>query len=155
MKRFVILLFAIVLLAGCGKESEEQPALVREVGQRKVVLSEVYLACEHCYTIGTVERPSTETRDELAKIYQDFDEISLGEGEARLTRYKKGKCDGHVLFRSYRGKIGVFKENNGALMDVLDVSLSTLPNEDQRKLKEGVSVFGEEERAAFLDDFEA
>ncbi len=154
MKRLGVVFLTVVLLAGCGKASEEQPALVQNVGQRKVVLNEVYLACDHNYTIGTVERPGSETKADLEKIYQDFEEITFSTEEARLTRYKKGKCDGHVLFRSYRGKIGVFKENNGALMDVLDVPLSTLPNEDQRKLKEGVSVFGNEERAAFLDDFE-
>ena len=154
MKRLGAVLLLLLMLTGCGKLSEEQPALVREVGQRKVILNETFLACEHSYHIGTVERPGNESKEELKRIYRDFEEVSFSETEARLTRYKKGKCDGHILFRSYRGKIGVFKENDGALMDILDVPLSTLPNEDQRKLKEGVSVFGTEEQAAFLDDYE-
>lgn len=148
-----LIVVALLTLCGCNDTPPEQPTILQRETTRRVMLTEFYLGCGHIRDLGEETRSSAETEADLHARYPDFEIAELAETHAKLTRYQKGKCDGHILFREYRGKIGVFRENSGALLDIVDVSVASLREQDQKLLKDGVSVFGKEEQAAFLDDF--
>ncbi len=150
---FILSLMIIFMFSCCQEQSEEQPTLVVKESTRHVLLREVFTDCEHSRDLNTETRSSLESEKDLKEAYPGFFIVSLEGENATLARYQKGKCAEHYLFKEYRGKIGVFRENNGALLDVLDVSVRQLRLQDREVLKDGVSVFGKEECAAFWDDF--
>ena len=47
--------------------------------------------------------------------------------------------DGYIL-RNYNGKIGIFAADSDSPMQVLDISIDTLPDEDQQQLAVGIYV---------------
>lgn len=57
------------------------------------------------------------------------------------------------ILKEYDGKIGVFREGNTAPDEVLDVYLITLPDEDAALLRNGISVSGQDEVRALIEDF--
>lgn len=151
MKRaLVVCMVLLMLFAGCEKE---QPTIQQREATRQVTCREVFLECEHFQVLKTTKRSAMETVEELQKQYPGFTIEECTDTTAVLVGYRSGKCDDHILFKTYRGKIGVYRENTGTLLEVVDVSVQSLREEDQKALSAGVSVFGKEERAAFLDDF--
>lgn len=151
MKRTLMVCMMFPLLfAGCEKE---QAAMRQKEATRQVTCREVFLECEHFRVLETTKRSAMETAEELQKQYPGFTMEEYTDTTAVLVDYRNGKCDDHILFKTYRGKIGVYRENTGTLLEVVDVSVQSLREEDQNALSAGVSVFGKEERAAFLDDF--
>lgn len=156
MKRCLSLFlsFSVVLfLFGCREKPAEQPTLLQKETTRKIMLSEIYMDCEHRFELESEQRSSLESEEELCGAYPDFTIHDFQMEQATLIRYKKGKCNEHYLFKEYRGRIGVFRENNGALLDVLNVPVSQLRQTDRKMLKGGISVYGKEECAALSDDF--
>lgn len=156
MKRYLTFFLSMLMLfafGGCKEQLKDQPTLMVKETARQVLLREVFSDCEHSVDLGTEPRSSLESEADLNNAYPGFTVSALEEGQATLVKYRKGKCEEHFLFKEYRGKIGVFRENSGALLDVLDVSVNQLRQQDRKMLKDGVSVFGKEECAAFWDDF--
>ena len=147
-----LLLFSMIL-TGCSQKSSDQPALVVEDMGRNILLQEVFADCGHSDIVGREKRSAKETESELLKAYPGFTLSALGATHATLIKQRNGKCGEHYLFQEYKGKIAVFRENNKALLDVLDVSVGQLRKQDQKMLKDGISVYGNEECAAFWDDF--
>ena len=153
MKRILFLVLVIIVLNGCSEQSTDRPTLVLKGNERQIVFEHSYADCEHVVSAGMERRSSLETEGELKTAFPDFELSVFNETTAVLTKHKKGKCKDHFLFREYKGRIGVFRENNGALLDVLDVPVAQLREQDQKMLKDGISLFGKEECAAFWDDF--
>lgn len=154
MKRTgLFLLFLAIIFMGCSEKSSDQPALVVDNKGRSILLQEVYTDCGHNGAVRKEIRSAKEAEADLIKAYPGFTLSCLESTHATLIKYRKGKCNEHYLFKEYKGKIALFRENNKALLDVLDVSVGQLRKEDQKMLKGGISVFGKEECAAFWDDF--
>lgn len=57
------------------------------------------------------------------------------------------------LLREYQGKIGVFAEGSDKPQQVLNVYISTLPQDDQQKLKKGIHASSREELLALIENY--
>lgn len=55
--------------------------------------------------------------------------------------------------REYEGKIGVFRDGNTVPDEILDVYLITLPEEDVKKLRNGIEANGQDEVRSLIEDF--
>ena len=56
------------------------------------------------------------------------------------------------LIREYEERIGIFDEN-GALLDVIDVYVKTLPETDKNLLREGIRITSEQSLRAIIEDY--
>ena len=54
--------------------------------------------------------------------------------------------------KEYEGKIGIFSED-GNLEKTIDVYVKTLPETDQRLLREGIILFSEDELRSLIEDY--
>lgn len=53
----------------------------------------------------------------------------------------------------YDGRLAVFKEGDTSPITVLDTDLNSLPEGDRNKLKNGISVYSEDELHSLIEDF--
>ena len=58
----------------------------------------------------------------------------------------------HWIIRAHEERIGVFRLD-GELEYLIDVYLITLPEADQKLLKHGIYVAGEDQLASFIEDY--
>lgn len=56
------------------------------------------------------------------------------------------------MLKEYNGIIGVFNES-GALTDIIEVEIKSLPRQDQTMLGTGIWAFSRQELAALIEDF--
>ena len=57
------------------------------------------------------------------------------------------------ILGEWEGKLAVFSPNGISPDEVYDVYISTLPEEEQRKLEEGIAVYDEQTLAGLLEDY--
>ena len=73
------------------------------------------------------------------------------------TQYNEGtdtspSQDETYTVREYFGRIGIFK-SDGALMQVLEVYVKTLPEADKRLLGEGFEIVGKKQLNSIIEDY--
>lgn len=56
------------------------------------------------------------------------------------------------IMREYEGRLAVFAED-GSLVKIYETNLSLLPEYDQKLLKNGIAIVGEEELRARIEDY--
>ena len=56
------------------------------------------------------------------------------------------------LIREYEGRIGIFDED-GTLLDMIDIYVKTLPETDKRLLKDGIRITSEQALRAIIEDY--
>lgn len=96
------------------------------------------------------------TMDELQKMYEDWVVLSFSEQEVVMRRMMTGKSDERYIVSQKDGYIAVFyeEEQNGvSLHEVTDTPMASLPQEDQDRLKEGISVLGDDNLSKILSDY--
>ena len=59
------------------------------------------------------------------------------------------------IVRVYKGQIGVFAENEETPSQIVDVPVDILPEADQKMLKDGITVRGEDKLNSILEDYES
>lgn len=59
------------------------------------------------------------------------------------------------IVREYKGQIGVFAENEETPSQIVDVPVDILPEADQKMLKDGITVRGEDKLNSILEDYES
>ena len=57
------------------------------------------------------------------------------------------------ILGEWEGKLAVFSPNGISPDEVYDVYISTLPEEEQRKLEEGIAVYDEQTLVGLLEDY--
>ncbi|MBE6667500.1 MAG: hypothetical protein E7607_04220 [Ruminococcaceae bacterium] len=57
------------------------------------------------------------------------------------------------IIKEYNGIIGIFNSDDGALIQVIDTHIKTLPSKDQALLREGFEVFSKKELYSVIEAY--
>ncbi|MBR6033713.1 MAG: BofC C-terminal domain-containing protein [Clostridia bacterium] len=97
------------------------------------------------------------TKEELEKIYSDWTIESFSNNEVVLSKTEEGMCDEHYVLKNEEGQVAIYTIKENGEENVLErtgIIIKYLPEEDQKKLKEGIRIDGHEELNRYLEDYE-
>ena len=122
-------------------------------------MKKVYNECGH-FKFEYVELPQelvNLTEEELKDYYKDWEIEEFSQARVILAKEINSLCDEHFIIKLGEKYVQVFHleaDGNLVLYETTDISREYLPEEDIKKLEEGVYVFGEGKLNSVLEDFE-
>lgn len=96
------------------------------------------------------------TREQLQEKLSDWELQLFSDKKVVLRKVLQEKSPHHYyLVGVYDGCIAVFYDINGewVLREITATPISVLPHEEQKKLEQGIPVYGEEELIRILEDY--
>ncbi|HHW67178.1 hypothetical protein [Defluviitalea raffinosedens] len=95
------------------------------------------------------------TRDELQEKYSDWQISYFSSQKVIMKKNISSKSPYHFVVGEYNGYITIFYNNDGELeiKEITETPISSLPIEEQNKLKAGIKVYGEEALIRILEDY--
>ncbi|WP_341877012.1 BofC C-terminal domain-containing protein [Defluviitalea saccharophila] len=96
------------------------------------------------------------TRDELQEKYSDWQISYFSDQKVIMKKNIASKSPYHFVVGVYNGYIAIFYNNEEGELEIKEITetpISSLPIEEQNKLKEGIKVYGEEALIRILQDY--
>lgn len=122
-------------------------------------MKKVYNECGH-FKFEYAELPQeliNLTEEELEAYYKDWEIEEFSPSKIILTKEINSLCDEHFIIKLGEKYVQVFHlepDGNLVVYETTDISREYLPEEDIKKLEEGIYVFGEGKLNSVLEDFE-
>lgn len=122
-------------------------------------MKKVYNECGH-FKFEYAELPQeliNLTEEELEAYYKDWETEEFSPSKIILTKEINSLCDEHFIIKLGEKYVQVFHlepDGNLVVYETTDISREYLPEEDIKKLEEGIYVFGEGKLNSVLEDFE-
>ncbi len=144
---------------------ENESTVTTAVKEEKVLpntnfaLKKYYDECSH-FDYEEVELPKeliNLTEQEVEDYYKDWEVDKFSENELVLSKEINGYCNQHFVIKLAEDIVKVFQMGTlGELNEYqkTDIARDYLPEEDIRKLEEGIMVYGEGKLSSVLEDFE-
>lgn len=153
-----------------AKDRDEENLISNEVLQASAIeekilptaefaMKKVYNECGH-FKFEYAELPQelvNLTEEELEAYYKDWEIEEFSPSKIILTKEINSLCDEHFIIKLGEKYIQVFHlepDGNLVVYETTDISREYLPEEDIKKLEEGIYVFGEGKLNSVLEDFE-
>ncbi|NLK37005.1 MAG: hypothetical protein GX299_02850 [Epulopiscium sp.] len=95
------------------------------------------------------------TLEDVKRLYEDWQIISFSDKKVIMRRSMDGNSDERYILGQQDGSVAVFyeEEKNGiSLHELTKIPVSSLPQEDQERLQEGIFVLGDENLSKVLAD---
>jgi len=125
----------------------------------KLVLKKYYKECGH--TINEYARLPEEmvnrTKEEIETEYIEWEIEEFSTEQMKLIKKVEGVCNQHYILRPKDGVVAIYKTDqngNETLQEETAIATEYLTTEDLEKLENGISVYGEENLNAMIEDFE-
>lgn len=153
-----------------AKDRDEENLISNEVLQASAIeekilptaefaMKKVYNECGH-FKFEYAELPQeliNLTEEELEAYYKDWETEEFSPSKIILTKEINSLCDEHFIIKLGEKYVQVFHlepDGNLVVYETTDISREYLPEEDIKKLEEGIYVFGEGKLNSVLEDFE-
>lgn len=153
-----------------AKDRDEENLISNEVLQASAIeekilptaefaMKKVYNECGH-FKFEYAELPQelvNLTEEELEAYYKDWEIEEFSPSKIILTKEINSLCDEHFIIKLGEKYVQVFHlepDGNLVVYETTDISREYLPEEDIKKLEEGIYVFGEGKLNSILEDFE-
>lgn len=153
-----------------AKDRDEENLISNEVLQASAIeekilptaefaMKKVYNECGH-FKFEYAELPQelvNLTEEELEAYYKDWEIEEFSPSKIILTKEINSLCDEHFIIKLGEKYVQVFHlepDGNLVVYGTTDISREYLPEEDIKKLEEGIYVFGEGKLNSVLEDFE-
>lgn len=153
-----------------AKDRDEENLISNEVLQASAIeekilptaefaMKKVYNECGH-FKFEYAELPQelvNLTEEELEAYYKDWEIEEFSPSKIILTKEINSLCDEHFIIKLGEKYVQVFHlepDGNLVVYETTDISREYLPEEDIKKLEEGIYVFGEGMLNSVLEDFE-
>lgn len=98
------------------------------------------------------------TMEDVQKMYEDWQIITFSDKKVVMRKTMEGKSDERYVVGEKDGYVAVFYEepkNGVRLHQITHTPVSSLPKEDQERLKNGISVLGDSNLSKILEDYES
>lgn len=122
-------------------------------------LKKHYITCNH--TINEYkDLPQAlvnKTKEDLQKIYEDWNIESFSSNEIILSKECEGECGEHFIVKDEDGKVVIYRikeDGEEELYEKTEISTEYVTQTDKIRMKDGVKVNGKEELNQFIEDFE-
>ena len=126
----------------------------------KFALEKKYKDCNHI-SFEFVELPPeliNKTKEEVENLYKDWRIEEFYENKVVLYKEVEGIGDEHFIMKAGNEFIEIYKlidnNENTALYLTTDISIEYLPEEDIKKLEDGIEVYGKDRLNSAIEDFE-
>ena len=153
-----------------AKDRDEENLISNEVLQASAIeekilptaefaMKKVYNECGH-FKFEYAELPQeliNLTEEELEAYYKDWEIEEFSPSKIILAKEINSLCDEHFIIKLGEKYVQVFHlepDGNLVVYETTDISREYLPEEDIKKLEEGIYVFGEGKLNSVLEDFE-
>lgn len=153
-----------------AKDRDEENLISNEVLQASAIeekilptaefaMKKVYNECGH-FKFEYAELPQeliNLTEEELEAYYKDWEIEEFSPSKIILTKEINSLCDEHFIIKLGEKYVQVFHlepDGNLVVYETTDISREYLPEEDIKKLEEGIYVFGKGKLNSVLEDFE-
>lgn len=153
-----------------AKDRDEENLISNEVLQASAIeekilptaefaMKKVYNECGH-FKFEYAELPQelvNLTEEELEAYYKDWEIEEFSSSKIILTKEINSLCDEHFIIKLGEKYVQVFHlepDGNLVVYETTDISREYLPEEDIKKLEEGIYVFGKGKLNSVLEDFE-
>ena len=153
-----------------AKDRDEENLISNEVLQASAIeekilptaefaMKKVYNECGH-FKFEYAELPQeliNLTEEELEAYYKDWETEEFSPSKIILTKEINSLCDEHFIIKLGEKYVQVFHlepDGNLVVYETTDISREYLPEEDIKKLEEGIYVFGKGKLNSVLEDFE-
>ena len=118
-----------------------------------------YRKCEHIKVEKEQisETMVNKTREDLNKIYKDWEIVTFRNDEVLFYKEEDGICDEHYMLKDIDGTVTIFvidENEEESIKEKTSILTEYLPQEDVAKLKEGIRVNGKEQLNKTLEDYE-
>lgn len=97
------------------------------------------------------------TKEELQKVYSDWEIEEFSDSNIVLSKDEEGYCDEHYLVQDKEGKVAIYKIlEDGTKKNYQETEISTeyLSDSDKVQIKEGIKVNGKQNLNQIIEDFE-
>ena len=148
------------------REMQKQTASVENTAYMKQVINEnTKLICRYFYTLDRVTKECVETApaylygldmEQLAGVYKDWEIIRFSSEKVVMRTVIEGMSTEVYLIHALDGQLAIYlddPEKGPILKEKTDISISALPKDEMEKIKEGISVIGEENLVKLLSDY--
>ena len=125
----------------------------------KLILKTKYNTCGH-YDVSTNKVPIelvNLTREELEKMYPDYELKQFSNKEIILSREVTGICKEHYVIKLEDGIVEIYYKDENEYLKFYrstDICKEYLADEDIEKLEQGIPVYGKEALRLALEDYE-
>lgn len=96
------------------------------------------------------------TRDEVQQKYSDWQISYFSNQRVVMKKNISSRSPFHFIVGIHEGYIAIFYDNGSGeleLKEITETPISSLPEEEQNKLREGIRVYGEETLIRLLEDY--
>ncbi len=96
------------------------------------------------------------TEENLKRSFNDWTITKFTPEEVIMRKVVSGKSNQYYVIGEQEGYVAVFYEmetNGTCLKEITDTPLSALSEDEQKRLREGIHVFGEDALVRILEDF--
>lgn len=124
-----------------------------------IIFKTTYLKCGHT-TDKYEEVPDSlvnKTKEEIKKIYPQYDIEEFSDTQLVLKQTKKGSCGEHYDAKEKDGKIVIYEIlEDGTEKEYLvtDIVTEYLTKTDKENIQNGVKIYGKQKLNQFIEDFE-
>lgn len=142
------------------KESVTVAAVPKKIQpDTSVWIKEYYTKCDHLIQEEQIPKDIlvNMTKEELQAYYEDYTVETFSEEDAVLYKECKEWCPKHYILKENNGVIVIYRLNaqgKETVVERTDILTEYLPVEDQKNLKEGIALVGDELLNSTLEDFE-
>lgn len=146
-------------------EAEMQEGIVTSSAEEKVspnanlLIRKHYKQCDHT-VIAYAEIPAemvNKTQEEVESKYPQFVLVGFSPYEVIVEKEVEGICNEHYMVKEKDGMIAIYiVDENGkeTLKEETNITTEYLPEEDLKKIKEGIKIYGQEGLNSLIEDFE-
>ena len=118
-----------------------------------------YNKCQH--TVIEKEKISdtmvNKTLEDIEGIYKTWDIIKFSRMEVVFAKEVSLRCHEHYLVKDFNGYITIYsldENDKETIFSTTEITTNYLPEEDKKKLKEGIKIDTDEKLNQFLEDYE-
>ena len=124
-----------------------------------LVMQKYYKGCGHTIktSIPIPQELVNCTKEQVEAEYVGWDVISYSKDEVVIYKEYEGICDEHYYITDKDGYVAVYsldENGNKTLKEVTSIATKYLTDYDLNRIKEGISVVGNDELNTTLEDFE-
>lgn len=97
------------------------------------------------------------TKEELQKVYSDWEIEDFSDSNIVLSKNEEGYCDEHYLVQDKEGKIEIYKileDGTKTKFQETEISTEFLSEADKEQIKEGIRINGKQKLNQLIEDFE-
>lgn len=124
-----------------------------------LIIKNYYKECGHTTeeTRVVTNDMVNKNREEIEKLYPDYNIESFENNKIILLKEQEGQCDEHYIVRDENSNIIIYKilaEGTEEIYQNTGISTEYLPETDRINLRNGIKVFGKENLNSLIEDFE-